>query len=215
MRARRSHPIFSRFYFVLARLIERGPVGEARRRLLSEAFGTVLEIGTGTGENLKHYPPMVGRLVLTEPDPHMAHMLKRRIYRGRGPGPRTWLVRAAAEALPFKEGTFDVAVSTLTMCSVQTPEVAASELARVLKPRGRLLVFEHQLSPRSRIARIQHGLTPLWRRVAGGCHLNRPTEAVLLNVGFDPVDAQKVRLRFAPPVLADHVFGSFKKQEQD
>ena len=111
-----------------------------RRDLLKEAHGSVLEIGAGTGLNLRHYPAGLEELVLVEPGEPMAD----RVDLSRAPdGVPARLVRAPAEHLPFAEGTFDTVVSTLVLCTVSDPARAVSEAARVLKPGGRLLFCEH------------------------------------------------------------------------
>jgi ubiquinone/menaquinone biosynthesis C-methylase UbiE len=115
--------------------------GMARRRhdLLAQAQGFVLEIGAGTGLNLRHYGDSVEALVLTEPVEPMARALERRVKRlGRPVDVR----RAPAEALPFADDSFDTVVSTMVLCTVHDVALALSEIARVLRPGGRLLFIE-------------------------------------------------------------------------
>jgi ubiquinone/menaquinone biosynthesis C-methylase UbiE len=122
--------------------------GMARRRhdLLADAEGRVLEIGAGTGLNLRHYGVPVEALVLTEPVEPMARALERRVQRvGRPADVR----RASAEALPFGDDSFDTVVSTMVLCTVQDQALALSEIARVLRPGGRLLFIEHLRRRRS------------------------------------------------------------------
>src|SRR5690348_12746628 len=116
-----------------------------RERLLAGAGGDVLEIGGGTGANLPWYGPAVGSLTITEPEPPMLRRLERRVREHsasqHGPAPR--VVRAPAEDLPFGDGSFDTAVSTLVLCGVRDQPRALRELRRVLRPGGRLLFLEH------------------------------------------------------------------------
>jgi SAM-dependent methyltransferase len=93
-------------------------------------------------------------------------------------------VGAGAEALPFADATFDTAVSTLTLCTVDDPERAARELRRVLVPGGRLLVIEH-VAGSGPTARWQRRIEPVWRHVARGCRLTRDTRATLAGAGFE------------------------------
>jgi ubiquinone/menaquinone biosynthesis C-methylase UbiE len=152
--------------------------GMARRRhdLLAEAEGRVLEIGAGTGLNLRHYRESVESLVLTEPLEPMARALDRRVQRLGRP---TDVRRASAEALPFRDDSFDTVVSTLVLCTVQDQALALNEIARVLRPGGRLLFIEHLRSETERWARWQDRLERPWAAFAFGCHCNRHTLALL------------------------------------
>ena len=97
----------------------------------------------------------------------------------------TALSPASAEALPFPDGGFDCVVSTWTLCSIPDVEGALGEIRRVLKPDGDLLFIEHGLAEDEGVRRWQHRLTPLWRRCAGGCHLDRPIRALIAGAGFE------------------------------
>jgi SAM-dependent methyltransferase len=110
---------------------ERGGLAERRRALVAQARGSVLEIGAGTGLNLDHYPTGLDRIVLCEPEPHMAARLERRVARlGRS----AEVVQARAEQLPFADDSFDTVVSTLVLFTVADPEAALDEIRRVLRP---------------------------------------------------------------------------------
>jgi SAM-dependent methyltransferase len=156
-------------------LSEHAGLAARRRALVQQASGRVLEIGTGTGLNVRHYPDDVD-LVLTEPEPAMADRLRDRVAKlGR---PAT-VVLAGAEALPFPDDEFDTVVSTLVLCTVPDQDAALREISRVLKPGGRLLFMEHIRSGSPRWARWQDRLNPPWRAFAEGCNCNRPTLDVL------------------------------------
>lgn len=143
---------------------------DERRQLLGSAAGVTIEIGAGTGINLEHYPEAVTRLVLAEPDRSMSRRLRRRVDRiGRA----AEIIGAPAERLPFPDATFDTAVMTLVLCSVPNQERALVEIARVLKPNGRLLFLEHVRSSDPKVAARQDRLRPLYNLV--GCNPNRPT----------------------------------------
>ena len=94
------------------------------------------------------------------------------------------LVRASAQHVPFADAAFDAVVMTWTLCSIPNPIAALIEMRRVLKPGGRLLFVEHGLSPEIRIARWQRRLTPYWKRVGGGCHLDRKMDDLICAAGF-------------------------------
>jgi ubiquinone/menaquinone biosynthesis C-methylase UbiE len=173
--------VFASFYDRVLEATEENGLGEMRRALLSEARGRVIEIGAGTGVNLDLYGDGIEDLTLVEPDLHMGAKLRARLE-GRGAPAR--LVAAPAEAIPFDDGTFDTAVATLVLCTVPDPVAAIAELARVVKPGGRLLFIEHVRSDDPDRARRQDRLEKPWRFIAGGCHCNRDTAATLRASSF-------------------------------
>jgi SAM-dependent methyltransferase len=156
-------------------LAERAGLAARRRALVQQARGRVLEIGAGTGLNLRHYADDA-ELVLSEPDAAMADRLRRRVAGRRRPAT---VVLAPAEALPFADGEFDTVVSTLVLCTVPDQAAALREIRRVLRPGGQLLFMEHVRSDSPRWARWQDRLNTPWRAFAAGCNCNRPTLEVL------------------------------------
>jgi ubiquinone/menaquinone biosynthesis C-methylase UbiE len=140
-----GHPIFAAIYDRALAACERDGLRDLRAELLASARGETLEIGAGTGHNLEHYPDSVARLVLAEPDPHMAKRLRPHAAEARGDAVE--VIEAPAESLPFDDESFDTVVSTLVLCTVESPARAANEAHRVLRPEGRLLLIEHVRSP--------------------------------------------------------------------
>lgn len=184
--------------------VEEGGLAQWRTELLDDLGGDVLEVGTGTGPNLEHYPPTLGRLVLTEPDRHMRMRLLRAASRRRD----TEIVAAPAENLPFDDASFDAVVCTLVLCSVEDPVRALGELYRVLRPGGRLLFIEHVAAVgRPRRLRWQRRVEPVWKRIAGNCHLTRTTEHDIIAAGFELTDVQRASMPKAPPVVRPTVRG--------
>ena len=173
-----------------------------RQALLADAGGHVLEVGAGTGLNLRHYPS-VDRLVLTEPDPQMARRLKSRVARQ---APAAQVVEAPAEELPFEEGSFDTVISTLVLCTVPLLMPALAEIRRVLRPNGRFLFIEHVRADSARLARWQDRLQPAWQPFGLGCHCNRDTVGTLLGAGWEVDEVQRFAWRGMPflvkPVVA-------------
>jgi ubiquinone/menaquinone biosynthesis C-methylase UbiE len=167
--------LFAALYDTVCKGSEAAGMREERRQLLATAGGATIEIGAGTGLNLEHYPEAVTRLVLAEPDRHMAARLRRR---ARALGRAVEVVDAPAERLPFPDASFDTAVVTLVLCSVPNQEVALAEIARVLKPNGRLLFLEHVRSADPQVAKRQDRLRPLCKTIAG-CNPNRDTLAAI------------------------------------
>lgn len=162
-------------------------VGMRRRRrtLLAQAYGRVLEIGAGTGLNVAHYPDALDELVLTEPEPGMRRKLVRRLDRN---GRQAVISGASAERLPFAGESVDTVVATLVLCTVERPEQALREIARVLRPGGQLLFIEHIRSSWRPLALCQNVFARFWHSFAGGCVCNRPTVELMRAAGFT-VDA--------------------------
>ena len=132
--------------------VEKAGLRALRQSLLAAADGDVLEIGGGTGANLPFYRPEVESLTITEPETAMVRRLERR---AREQAPRTKVLRAPAEDLPFEDGTFDAVVSTLVLCGVSDQPRALRQLRRVLRPGGQLLFIEHVRSDDARLAHRQ------------------------------------------------------------
>ncbi len=152
-----------------------------RRRLLTEAHGRVVEIGAGTGLNVAFYPDAVDELVLTEPEPGMRRKLARRLARHTC---AAQIVDATAERLPLADASVDTVVSTLVLCTTAHPERALREVARVLRPGGRLLFIEHVRATSRFLAACQDIFLRPWRGFAGGCECNRPTLELMRRCGF-------------------------------
>jgi ubiquinone/menaquinone biosynthesis C-methylase UbiE len=157
-------------------LLERLGLGRWRRWLAAGARGRTLDLGCGTGRNL---PLLPASTVAVGVDP-----CTQSLARARRRSPRALLVRARAEALPFKAGSFDTVVSGLVLCSVTDPPTAASEMLRVLAPGGTVRALEHVRSPLPWKARIQDWTQPAWTAFSGGCHPNRETERTLDAAGL-------------------------------
>lgn len=171
--------------WVLPRLIDLAmrnrEVRRYRARIVPQARGRVLEIGIGSGLNLPYYGPGVQRLYGLDPSEALLAMTGKRV---RGAHLPAELIHRGAEAIPLDDGSMDTVVTTFTLCSVTDPLQALREMRRVLRPHGLLLFAEHGLAPEPSVQRWQRRLTPAWRRIAGGCHLDRKMDALIEQAGF-------------------------------
>lgn len=164
--------------------------GPRRQRLLTSARGRILDVGAGTGANLRHYrTDQVERLVLLDVG---SGMLERAGRKAAELGMGVELRTASAERLPFEDGSFDTVVFTLCLCTIPDPDRALSEARRVLAEDGQLLALEHVRAAEPGLARWQDRVNPFWRVVAGGCNLNRPTRRAIEGAGFELVSAEDV-----------------------
>jgi ubiquinone/menaquinone biosynthesis C-methylase UbiE len=183
---------------------ERDCFAAHRKELLAGAEGDVIEIGGGTGANLALYHGRLRSLTVTEPERPMIARLERR---AEALQPGATVLRAPAEDLPFEDDSFDVAVSTLVLCTVDDQPRTLRELRRVLRPGGRLLFMEHVRSEDEKLARWQDRLMPLNARLLCGCHPNRPTLDGIRDAGFEVTQLEHDTIPHAPPFVRPLIVG--------
>jgi ubiquinone/menaquinone biosynthesis C-methylase UbiE len=196
--------IFAAGYDHLMAGTEKATLQAHREALIPQATGRVLEIGGGTGANLPYYHQGVATLTLTEPEPPMVRRLQRTLRERR---PTAQLLRAPAEDLPFEDDSFDFAISTLVLCTVDDQPRALRELRRVLKPGGRLLFIEHVRSDDERLSRWQDRLNGLQTRIGHGCNCNRPTVQSIAAAGFEITALEHDTMKKVPPLVRPLVVG--------
>jgi ubiquinone/menaquinone biosynthesis C-methylase UbiE len=195
--------VFALVYDPSLALGELAGMRRRRRRLLAAARGRVVEIGAGTGLNLRHYPDGLEALTLVEPDAAMRRRLARRV---RQSGRAADIVEASAERLPLADQSVDTVVATLVLCTVDDPQGTLNEIARVLRPGGELLFVEHVRAQSSRLARWQDRLCEPWRRFASGCRCNRATVDLMRACGFE-LEVSEADWRAMPPIVRPLVLG--------
>ena len=177
--------------FVLPRAIDWAcglrVVERQREKIVPRVRGRVLEVGSGSGLNLPHYRDTAATgIVALEPAAEMRALHDRRLEALRRTGFELPVesLAAGAEEIPADDASFDTVLLTYTLCTVTQPERALAEMRRVLRPEGRLVFCEHGAAPDARVRRWQDRVNPLWRKLAGGCHLNRDPPALLASAGF-------------------------------
>ena len=181
--AYRPAPLFARFYeWTSRRRSFAAQFDPYRRKLAGMCGGRVLELGAGGGQNFPYYDPaQVSEVEAVEPDSTMLRYAHAHTKDSHVP---IHITQATAERLPFDAHSFDTALATLVLCSVTDLPATLAEIARVLKPDGRLLLMEHVRNEHGGTAAIQSFFTPVQRRLAGNCHLNRDIGAALREADF-------------------------------
>lgn len=138
-------------------------------------------IGVGSGLNLPYYSRRAEQVIGLDPSAKLLSMAGRAT---KAAALRAELLKGSAEAIPLEDKSIETVVTTWTLCTIPDVRLALSEMRRVLKPSGRLLFVEHGRSPDANVCRWQDRLTPLWRRIGGGCHLNRSISQLVEDSGF-------------------------------
>jgi ubiquinone/menaquinone biosynthesis C-methylase UbiE len=180
-----------------------------RRRMLSRLNGEVLDIGSGTGTNLRYYPDEVTCITVVDPNhENITYLTRKAEGWGFGQGGRCLRTHIGyGEKLPFDNESFDSVVSTLILCTVKDPESVIREGVRVLKKGGEFVFIEHQLPRMKPQAFIFNMISPIWH-APSGCNLNRRTEDTIRSMG-NLTEMESFR---GGPVLGFPFFiGSFRK----
>ena len=159
-----------------------GQVMKTRAQVVPKASGRVLEIGIGTGLNLGFYDAdKVSTIVGVDPAAQMQSLARQRAAAIDIP---VEMIALELGQIQAADASFDSIVCTFTLCTIPDPLAALQEMRRVLKPGGQFLFGEHGRAPDLKVRVWQDRLTPLWRPLAGGCHLNRDIPALLKAGGF-------------------------------
>lgn len=195
--------------FILPKLLtcacSSSPMMRQRAKIVPRASGRVLELGIGMGLNLSFYDPAtVSAVVGVDP---AAELRAAASAAPRDPRLAVTIEDGTAEALPFADASFDSVVCTFTLCSVHAPAAALAEARRVLKPSGRLLFCEHGLAPDAGVARWQRRIEPIWKRIAGGCHLTRPVAGAIAAAGFKLDRVESMYVPKTPRIAAWNEWG--------
>lgn len=180
--------------YVLPRVINLAcsskPNTKQRQKIVPLAEGNVLEIGMGSGLNLSFYDPeKVQKVWGLEPSEGMRQLARRNMA---GKDLDLEMIDLPGERIPLEDDTMDTVVVTYTLCTIPDIEAALHGMKRVLRPGGKLLFCEHGIAPDAGVRKWQNRINPAWRKLAGGCNLNRDIPAILETSGFEVIDDQRM-----------------------
>ena len=198
---------FAKYYDQMTAESEEACLKGWRETLLEPVQGIVLEVGVGTGKNLPFYTTAVSKLILLEPNAGMRKQLHNKLENYPHLAPE--IISSPLEQLAIPDQAVDFVVSTLVLCSVSNLQAALKQIYRVLKPGGKFLYIEH-VAAENKPQRLkwQNRLNPLWKRLAGNCHLNRYTQQAIEEVGFQSAGITRESMRKALPILRPTVRGT-------
>lgn len=187
------------------------PVERQRERVIPAARGRVVEIGLGSGLNLRFYDPAkVDTVIGVDP---AGEMLTKAVRRTAGLAFPVEMAAVEGESLPFEAESADTVVVTYSLCTIPSPEQALAEMRRVLKPGGHLLFAEHGASPDTGVARWQGRLDRwVWPALAGGCHLSRHPDRLIEEAGFAFERLERGYLEKTPRPLGFNYWGAARKR---
>ena len=186
------------------------PIMQLRSRVVPKAEGEVLEVGMGSGLNLKLYNPTKVRKVWgLEPSVGMRAKAKKNL--DQSPVTVEWL-DLPGERVPLDDQSVDTVVLTYTLCSIADWPAALAQMYRVLKPGGKLLFCEHGLSPDPKVQKWQDRINPVWKKLFGGCNVNRPIVECITSAGFDVIEQHNEYIEKAPRFAGYMFYGEAVKR---
>jgi ubiquinone/menaquinone biosynthesis C-methylase UbiE len=179
-------------------------ISRMRQLVVSQAVGRVLEVGIGTGLNMRYYDKTrVTHITGLDPSLQLHPLARERIAQVDLP---VELIGLSAEKIPLPNASFDTVLITYTLCTIPDAHAALLEMHRVLAPTGKLLFCEHGRAPDASVRRWQDRLQPVWGPLAGGCHLGRDIPALLNSAGFTLTNPQ-TRYLSGPRPFTFHFWG--------
>lgn len=186
------------------------PIMKQREKVVPQAVGTVLEIGIGTGLNLPYYDARrVDRLIGLDPSEESWRLAGKRAAHLDFD---VEFIGLSGEDIPLENDSVDTVLVTFALCTIPDPTAALRSMSRVLKSTGRLIFCEHGRAPDSDVLKWQDRINPLWRRVAGGCNLNRDIPRLLADGGFAIDRMEKMYLPKTPRIAGFNFWGTAQKR---
>lgn len=181
------------------------PVIKQRQKVVPKAMGTVLEFGIGAGHNLPHYDSSrIDRVIGVDP---CATSWELASERAANLDFDVEFIQGSALDVPIEDASVDSVLITFTLCTVPEPMAALREAKRTLKPGGKVYFCEHGLAPDERVAKWQNRVNPIWKKVFGGCHINRDTAGLLTEAGFKLDELEQMYLPGTPTIAGFNTWG--------
>lgn len=181
------------------------PVIKQRQKVVPKAVGTVLEFGIGAGHNLPHYDASrIDRVIGVDP---CATSWELASERAANLDFDVEFIQGSALDVPIEDESVDSVLITFTLCTVPDPMAALREAKRTLKPGGKVYFCEHGLAPDERVAKWQNRVNPIWKKVFGGCHINRDTAGLLTEAGFKLDELEQMYLPGTPTIAGFNTWG--------
>lgn len=181
------------------------PIERQRAKVAHKARGVVLELGFGSGRNLPYIEAgQIERYFALEPDEAMRKLAGPAIAQAPF---AVEMLPQTAETLSLPESSVDTVFFTYTLCTIPDPTAALTAARRVLKPEGRLVFCEHGAAPDANVARTQRFIEPVWKAIAGGCHLTRDPTALLKAAGFSVAEVEQMYLPKTPRFAGYNYWG--------
>ena len=198
--------------YILPKLIDQGcgspAVLKQREKIIPRASGRVLEVGMGSGLNLPYYEPdQVEFIWGLEPSEGMRRRAQSRLARA---AVEVRLLDLPGEEIPLEDSSADTVVLTFTLCTIPDFQRALGQMRRVLKPEGRMLFCEHGEAPDPSVQKWQKRINPIWKRLAGGCNLNRQIPLLLEEAGFEIEEIESMYLPNTPTIAGFNYWGQAK-----
>ncbi|KKM92082.1 hypothetical protein LCGC14_1222060 [marine sediment metagenome] len=194
---------------IIDRACSMGQVMKLRSELVPLAKGRVLEVGMGSGINLAFYNPNTVEMVYgLEPSEGMRRKAQSNLKRS---SMRVEWLGLPGEQIPLDDNSVDTVLLTFTLCTIPDWSTALQQMKRVLKPGGELLFLEHGEAPEENIRKWQHRITPGWKKLAGGCHLNRSIADLIRDAGFELTELENFYLPGAPKI-AGYIYKGIAKK---
>jgi ubiquinone/menaquinone biosynthesis C-methylase UbiE len=175
-------------------------INDGRKSILSKITEEeILEIGFGTGINLKFYPQNVKKIIGVDVNGGMIQQAQKKITNGRF---EIELINQSSESIPFQDNSISAVASTYTLCSIKEINLALKEIYRVLKPGGKYYFLEHGLAVNPKTQKWQHRLNPIQNIWADGCNLNRDMKSLITNAGLKIIDLKNYYMKRDPKIVA-------------
>jgi len=174
-------------------------INVGRKTILSKITEEeILEIGFGTGINLKFYPQNVKKIIGVDANNGMLKQAQKKNSNSRF---EIELINQSSESLPFPDNSISAIASTYTLCSIKEINAALKEIHRVMKPGGKYYFLEHGLADNPKTQKWQHRLNPLQNIWADGCNLNRDMKSLITKAGLKIIDLKNYYMKRDPKIV--------------